>query len=184
MEPPEVPNIRYREYNNATGPKYALQFCNQLDGNYFQSCLYEAAASLSQLDEMAKATADMIKLNEGIESKQKQFWMNMLQEQKLETENKILADAMDACDDFIHEEHTMNISPFGKLSMPRNFHLKASIASTVRIRGGGDPIFRKDDFSVPALDKINFKWNGLPMVDFMQKVVWPLKVAGRKLVEL
>ena len=45
---------------------------------------------------------------------------------------------------------------------------------SLRLRGGADDTDNNKSNDIPALNKIRFEWNGLPQVDFMENIMYPL----------
>ena len=53
--------------------------------------------------------------------------------------------------------------------------LQANIIHSMRLRGGTNPNLRKEHYDIPSLTKQRFMWNGLRDIDFVEKIMFPLR---------
>ena len=45
----------------------------------------------------------------------------------------------------------------------------------MRLRGGTNPNLHKEHYDIPSLTKQRFMWNGLRDIDFVEKIMFPLR---------
>ena len=70
------------------------------------------------------------------------------------------------------QSHTIHITIY-----EQNCILKCDVECTIqtyRLRGGGNE--DKNRHEIPYLTNIKFQWNGLPMLDFIEKIIYPLNM--------
>ena len=116
-------------------------------------------------------TCDFIPPPTGVDTTKIPATWSQLRVYNIQNEHTKYVCAVSACYTYHHTNTLIRCDSL----MPLLMDIHTTSINSLRLRGGGgDANSSKDYNQIPYLTNMNFKWNGLPCIDFQERVLYPL----------